>query len=269
MKDIESVILRLHTTKRTPAPCNSIWDLPPAPTTQVPEPEPTEPTSDPTPYITALLSVLTTPTESSAVDDQVIEEWPALPEVSFAISSLFSVSIPTPAPVSNPPPASVSKCDSASVSNSTSDPVSNPTPAPVSNSKIRLPGTKNQTKGQSRKRAVGSLQFKRSAYSSKDNRNLELVHYEGDETVYVPVAHGNSKKDNASEYTRTASSVLKTIEDQVKSGEKNTMEIYRDNISDNSIPGIQQGVLNARNVKQVETIVLKVNEQKRISKDDL
>jgi hypothetical protein len=51
--------------------------------------------------------------------------------------------------------------------------------------------------------------------------------------------------------------VLKTIEDQVKSGEKTAMEIYRDNISDNSIPGIQQGVLNARNVKQVESIVLK------------
>jgi hypothetical protein len=45
------------------------------------------------------------------------------------------------------------------------------------------------------------------------------VHYEGDETVYVPVTHGNSKKDNASEYTRTAPSVLKKIEDQVKSGE--------------------------------------------------
>jgi 23S rRNA G2445 N2-methylase RlmL len=113
------------------------------------------------------------------------------------------------------------------------------------------------------------LQFKRSAYIFKNNRNLVLVHYEGDETVYVPVTHGNSKKDNASEYTRTDPSVLKTIEDQVKSGEKNAMEIYRDNISDNSILGIQQGVLNARNVKQVETIVLKVNEQKRISKDDL
>jgi hypothetical protein len=52
--------------------------------------------------------------------------------------------------------------------------------------------------------------------------------------------------------------VLKTIEDQVKSGEKTAMEIYRENISDHSIPGIQQGVLNARNVKQVENIVRKV-----------
>jgi len=63
--------------------------------------------------------------------------------------------------------------------------------------------------------------------------------------------------------------VLKTIEDQVNSGGKTAMEIYRENISDHSIPGIQQGVLNARNVKQVENIVGKVNEQKRISKDDI
>ena len=82
--------------------------------------------------------------------------------------------------------------------------------------KIRLPGTNDQLKSHSRNRAVGSLQFKRSAYNVKDNRNLVLVHYEGDETVYVPVTHGNSNKDNASEYTRTAPSVLKTIEHQVK-----------------------------------------------------
>ena len=67
--------------------------------------------------------------------------------------------------------------------------------------KNRLPGTKDQLKGHSRNRTVDSLQFKRSAYNVKDNRNLVLVHYEGDETVYVPVTHGNSNKDNASEYT--------------------------------------------------------------------
>jgi hypothetical protein len=54
------------------------------------------------------------------------------------------------------------------------------------------------------------------------------------------------KRTMLPEYTRTAP--LKTIEDQVKSGEKTAMEIYRENISDRSIPDIQQGVLNARNV---------------------
>jgi hypothetical protein len=44
---------------------------------------------------------------------------------------------------------------------------------------------------------------------------------------------------------------------------------FIENISDRSIPDIQQGALNARNVKQVENIVRKVNEQKRISKDDI
>ena len=137
MKNIESAILCLHTTK----PSNSIWDLPPPQTTQVPEPKPTEPTSDPTPYRTALLSVPTTPTESSAVDYQVIEERPALPEVSFAISSLFSVSsayvsISTSAPGSNPAPAPV--CNPPAPVSIPPPPVSNPTaavsnPSPVAN----------------------------------------------------------------------------------------------------------------------------------------
>ncbi|CAG2216428.1 unnamed protein product [Mytilus edulis] len=47
------------------------------------------------------------------------------------------------------------------------------------------------------------------------------------------------------------------------------MDVYRDSISNSDIPGVQQGVMNARNVKQVENIVRKVNEQKRISKDDI
>ncbi|CAG2202020.1 unnamed protein product [Mytilus edulis] len=90
--------------------------------------------------------------------------------------------------------------------------------------KIRLPGSKGQTEGRGRNRAVGSLQFKRTAYNFKDNRNLVLVHYEGDETVYTPLSHGNVKnKMNPPEFIRTAPSVLQTIEKEVSSGEKNRM----------------------------------------------
>ncbi|CAC5412488.1 unnamed protein product [Mytilus coruscus] len=136
--------------------------------------------------------------------------------------------------------------------------------------KIRLPGSKGQIEGRGRNRAVGSLQFKRTAYNFKDNRNLVLVHYEGDETVYTPLSHGNVKnKINPPEFIRTAPSVLQTIEKEVSSGLKTAMDVYRDNITNSDIPGVQQGVLNARNVKQVENIVRKVNEQKRIGKDDI
>jgi len=84
-----------------------------------------------------------------------------------------------------------------------------------------------------------------------------LIHYEGDESVHGPVCHGNSKKYNAPEFTRTAPSVLKNIENQLKTGEKTAMEVYRENISDSSIQGVHQGVMNARNLKQVENIVKK------------
>ncbi|CAC5420486.1 unnamed protein product [Mytilus coruscus] len=107
--------------------------------------------------------------------------------------------------------------------------------------KIRLPGTTDNTNG--RKRPVGSLQFKKTAYSFKSNKSLILVHYEGDETV--------------------------KIEHDIKSGDKTAMDVYRENISNGSVSGEHQEVLNARNVKQVENLVRKVNEEERLSKDDI
>ncbi|CAG2252615.1 unnamed protein product [Mytilus edulis] len=106
--------------------------------------------------------------------------------------------------------------------------------------KIRLPGTTDHTNG--RKRPVGSLQFKKTAYSLKSNKSLILVHYEGDETVYVPVSHGNSKKSHPPEYTRTAPSVLRKIEQDIRSGEKTAMDVYRENISNGPVSGEHQGV---------------------------
>ncbi|VDI68699.1 Hypothetical predicted protein [Mytilus galloprovincialis] len=64
-------------------------------------------------------------------------------------------------------------------------------------------------------RPVGSLDFKRTAYYFEDNKTLVLVYYEGDETVYVPTHHGNSKK-TASEFARTAPSVLRRTPKQLK-----------------------------------------------------
>ncbi|CAG2187179.1 unnamed protein product [Mytilus edulis] len=133
--------------------------------------------------------------------------------------------------------------------------------------KIKLPGMKTNN-AKTKKRPVGSLDFKRTAYYFEDNKTLVLVYYEGDETVYVPTHHGNSKK-TASEFARTAPSVLRRIENALQSGDKTTMDIYRESVCDLAVPGTHQGILNVRNVKQVENIVRKVNEDKRISKDDV
>ncbi|CAC5389101.1 unnamed protein product [Mytilus coruscus] len=97
------------------------------------------------------------------------------------------------------------------------------------------------------------------AFYFEDNKNLVLVHYEGDEKVYTPLTHGNrTERDNAPEYIRTNPSVLKAIEKVVQTGDKTAMDVYRDSISNSDIPGVQ-----------VENIVRKVNEQKRISKDEI
>ncbi|VDI35357.1 Hypothetical predicted protein [Mytilus galloprovincialis] len=133
--------------------------------------------------------------------------------------------------------------------------------------KIKLPGMKTNN-AKTKKRPVGSLDFKRTAYYFEDNKTLVLVYYEGDETVYVPTHHGNSKK-TASEFARTAPSVLRRIENALQSGDKTAMDIYRESVCDLAVPGTHQGILNVRNVKQVENIVRKVNEDKRISKDDV
>ncbi|CAC5363339.1 unnamed protein product [Mytilus coruscus] len=124
------------------------------------------------------------------------------------------------------------------------------------------------TNAKKKNRPVGSLDFKRTAYYFKDNKKLVLVYYEGDETVYVPTHHGNSKKTD-SEFARTAPSVLRRMENALQSGDKTAMDIYRDSVCDHAVPGTHQGILNARNIKQVENIVRKVNEDKRISKDDI
>ncbi|CAC5362753.1 unnamed protein product [Mytilus coruscus] len=76
-------------------------------------------------------------------------------------------------------------------------------------------------------------------------------------------------KVTSPEYTRTAPSVLRKIEHDIKSGDKTAMDVYRENISNGSVSGEHQGVLNARNVKQVENLVRKVNEEERLSKDDI
>ncbi|CAC5391402.1 unnamed protein product [Mytilus coruscus] len=59
------------------------------------------------------------------------------------------------------------------------------------------------------------------------------------------------------------------MENALRSGDKTAMDIYRDSVCDHAVPGTHQGILNARNLKQVGNIVRKVNEEKRISKDDI
>jgi len=107
--DIEKAVLNLHNTEPT-----SIWDiqlLTPAPATTQ--------TQQPTSYKSALLTLPTPPPQQTS-EQPVVEEWPALPEISITISSLFSTHSPIPCvPTSVPTPTR------------TCVPTSVPTPAPA------------------------------------------------------------------------------------------------------------------------------------------
>lgn len=60
----------------------------------------------------------------------------------------------------------------------------------------------------------GCKDFKKCAYYLLDKPNIILVHYIGDESTYVPRAHGNRKKGN-DVYVRTCPSVISAIKDCV------------------------------------------------------
>ena len=75
---------------------------------------------------------------------------------------------------------------------------------------IRIPGVKE---GKGRARPNFSSKFKRNSYTLESNPSRVLVTYEGDEKLYVPLPHGNSKKESAveREYVKTCKSVLNEI----------------------------------------------------------
>ena len=112
----------------------------------------------------------------------------------------------------------------------------------------------------------GSLKFiSRYAYCLVDNPGLWLIHYIGNEDIYVPIPHGNKVRDTNG-YRRTCPSVLKAIKTAVTS--QTQAKIYKDMVTANTIP-TQQGILNPRNTRQVTNMRHSVSAAKRLSKDDI
>jgi hypothetical protein len=89
------------------------------------------------------------------------------------------------------------------------------------------------------------------------------VHYLGDETIYKPMAHGNSKHET--EFKRTMSSVI----DKMKSEEGGANKVYRKMICTDQVDGNMQGIANPRNTKQVKNVQQKKKEDSMLSRDDL
>ncbi|CAG2240581.1 unnamed protein product [Mytilus edulis] len=126
--------------------------------------------------------------------------------------------------------------------------------------KLRLPGFDTKS---GRKRPRSTSDFKRIAYWLDSNPNLVLIHYIGNEDLYQPMPHGNSKHDT--EFVRTMPSVIDTIKEK----EGNPHKVYKKMICTNDVDGSHQAVANPRNTKQVKNILSKERQEKALSKDDI
>ena len=92
-----------------------------------------------------------------------------------------------------------------------------------------------------------------------------IVHYRGDENKHPKRAHGNNK--NKTEiFRRTAPSVLNEIKTKVKQTEP--AKVYRELVV-KPVQGVDQGVLNPRNLKQVSNAKERIDKQNRLSQDDV
>lgn len=90
-----------------------------------------------------------------------------------------------------------------------------------------------------------------------------MVTYQGDEKMYVPLPHGNSK--NSTEYVRTAKSLLK----EMKSTQAKPMTVYRKLSSNPNINGEHHIVLNPRNPQQVRNHQRLTRDKGKLSEDDI
>ena len=112
---------------------------------------------------------------------------------------------------------------------------------------------------------TGSDRFVRHVYSLIDKPQVALIHYMGDESEFVPFPHGNNKNGDKN-YTRTCPSVLQGMRDQVENDRPGN--VYKKMVC-NKTPGEYQGILNPRNIKQVQNAKAKVDSERRLSNDDV
>lgn len=100
-----------------------------------------------------------------------------------------------------------------------------------------------------------TFDFKKSVYSiPSEDAELKLIHYTGDEKVYVPQPHGNSKKSRP--FTRSAPSFLSEISKRMSTSQDSPLNIYSDvnrDIHARRMDSIEnrEKVLKCRNVRQV------------------
>ena len=110
-----------------------------------------------------------------------------------------------------------------------------------------------------------SRKFSKVTYVPLSKPNLVLVHYCGDEMLYVSKPHGNAKH-SARPYKRTCPSVLETIKQEVT--HEKPGKVYKKMVLQN-IENQDHGILNPRNMKQVSNVKAQVDMKRKLSHDDV
>ena len=96
------------------------------------------------------------------------------------------------------------------------------------------------------KKTPHSKEFQKTVTYIKDNPYLQVIEYIGNETVYKPRPHGNSKEKSSNiEYCRTAPSVMTEIQNKLNSG-ASVSGTYKEMVTKCNTSSVQ-GVLNPRN----------------------
>ena len=112
--------------------------------------------------------------------------------------------------------------------------------------------------------AIGTDRFQRKVYWINGS-SLKLVHYRGDETLYVPRPHGNDKRTDR-EYRRTMPSVLETV--RQRGVYQAPHRVYQSLVS-KAVKGPYLGVSNPRNTEQVRNVQRQLHRQKRLTQDEI
>ncbi|CAG2203434.1 unnamed protein product [Mytilus edulis] len=107
--------------------------------------------------------------------------------------------------------------------------------------------------------------FVRHAYRSiADNQDIIVVHYLGDHSLSVPFSHG-LRRNNTRPHFRTAPSVINQLTDN----QKEPSSVYRNMTTNGNIHPSLHGVMNPRDLKQVQNKKYAASDRLRLSRDSL
>ena len=114
----------------------------------------------------------------------------------------------------------------------------------------------------------GDSNFKKYVYIFKDKPDWPyvLIHYHGDETSFIPRPHGNSVT-NTRPHERTAGSVVSKLKSKVMQNPAG--KVYAENINNGDVASVHQGILNARDKRQIKNLATIQRKKFRVSHDEL